>query len=83
MSDCPVLNTCPFFADKLKNMPKTADLLKDRYCKSRHTVCARWVVREAAGPEKVPEDMFPHQADRANELLRRLGLEGLGPDFPE
>jgi hypothetical protein len=83
MSDCPVLSACPFFAGKLKNMPKTADLLKDRYCRSRHAVCARWVIREGAGPDKVPEDLFPHQADRANKMLRELGLEGLDSDFPK
>ena len=83
MSDCPVLNTCPFFTDKLKNMPKTADLLKDRYCRNRHEVCARWIVRGRAGPEHVPSDLFPHQADRANALLRKMGLEGLQSDFPD
>ena len=83
MSDCPVLDACPFFADKLRNMPKTADLLKDRYCRSRHEVCARWVVRERAGPDKVPNDMFPHQADRANKLLESMGLQGLKSDFPD
>ena len=73
MSECTVLANCPFFADKLRNMPSTANMLKERYCRDDYELCARFVVREKAGKEHVPADLFPHERERAEEILRELG----------
>jgi len=67
--DCPALATCPFFADRLQNMPSTSELLKQRYCRSNYERCARWVVREKLGKEKVPPDLFPHETARMRAIV--------------
>ncbi len=62
--ECPVLQDCPFFNSKLKDMPSTSNLLKKTYCLSNYKRCARWIVREKLGPDKVPDDMFPSDHDK-------------------
>lgn len=69
MSDCDALATCPFFNDKLANMPATASRLKQQYCYAEWSVCARWRVRQALGRNRVPPDLFPHNRERAAQLI--------------
>jgi hypothetical protein len=66
---CPNLKTCPFFHDKLKNMPSTANMLKKKYCEGNYQECARWMVFKACGKEKVPPDLFPNQTERAKKII--------------
>jgi methyl-accepting chemotaxis protein len=68
--DCPVLSTCAFFTDRLRSMPTTAAVLKQRYCRSDHEHCARWMVREQLGGDAVPGDLFPHELQRVPAVLR-------------
>jgi hypothetical protein len=67
--NCPALAACPFFADRIQNMPSTAQLLKQRYCIEDYERCARWMVREKLGKQAVPLDLFPHDTARAREIL--------------
>lgn len=71
MSDCECLATCPFFNDKMANMPSMAEMLKTRYCKGDWQMCARHRVFEALGKSEVPSDLFPNQDDMATQLLAR------------
>ena len=69
MSDCEFLKTCVFFNDKMAGMPSTSEIIKLRYCKGDNSDCARFVVCQALGREKVPADLFPNHGDRARTLL--------------
>jgi len=69
--ECPSLRTCPFFNNKMKDMPATAELMKKRYCLGDNTECARFMVASRLGKEKVPIDLFPGQTDRAMEILMK------------
>ncbi len=69
---CPNLERCPFFHDRLKNMPATAELLKNEYCLGHgkhYTECARYKVASTLGKEFVPPDLFPNQEERALEII--------------
>jgi methyl-accepting chemotaxis protein len=71
---CPNIEKCPFFNDLMNNMPATADLLKEEYCLGRgkhYTLCARYKVASTLGREFVPPDLFPHQVQRAEEIIER------------
>jgi hypothetical protein len=68
--ECPCLEKCPFFNFKLANMPATAELLMKKYCRGDFEVCARYQVRKLLGPEHVPQDLFPHDRERADQLVR-------------
>ena len=67
--ECENLSVCPFFNDKLPNMPAMANLLKKRYCRGDFTKCARYIVFKALGREKVPRDLWPSEIERAQKIL--------------
>jgi hypothetical protein len=48
-------------------MPAVANLLKENYCFEENTACARYQL-SAAG-KSVPDDLFPNDTERAEELL--------------
>jgi len=70
MKDCECLAKCPFFNDKMTNMPSAAKLIKYKYCKGDNTECARYIVFLALGSEKVPANLFPNQIKRVEEILK-------------
>jgi hypothetical protein len=73
MPQCPSLSKCPFFNDKMANMPAAADMIKTRYCLTDHATCARWMVRMALSPEKVPGNLYPKDVERAKAMIGSAG----------
>ena len=69
MADCECLPKCPFFHDRMENMPGMASILKTRYCRGDSSTCARHRVFLVAGAENVPADLFPSENDRADALV--------------
>lgn len=69
MAECILLKKCPFFNDKLKNMPTASDTMKKIYCRWNFKKCARYRVALALGSKGVPADLFPGDARRADDLL--------------
>lgn len=70
MADCQCLTKCPFFNDKMANMPGTASMFKSKYCKNKFELCARFQVFQALGPGKSPADLFPTQIDRVPDIIK-------------
>ena len=69
MADCVCLPRCPFFNDRMADMPATTQLMKKRYCQGDQTQCARHMVFSKLGSEMVPTDLYPTQVERAKEVL--------------
>ena len=69
MADCELLKTCIFFNDKMQNMPSTAEVIKTRYCRGDYADCARFTIVKTMGREKVPQDLFPNQIEKAREII--------------
>lgn len=69
MADCVCLPGCPFFNDKMAGKPSTSELMKKQYCRGDFASCARFIVFEHLGREKVPSDLFPNQNDQAKQIL--------------
>ena len=76
MSECESLGTCPFFNDRMANMPAMKDLYKDRYCRSEFHNCARYMVLKFKGKGNVPPDLFPNNRGRAAILVSNSGDMG-------
>ncbi len=70
MSECPLLEACPFFAANLTDMPTTAEAMKQRFCHGAYEGCARYQVRHAVGKEAVPLNLYPDDLDRAQAIIR-------------
>ncbi len=69
MGECENLATCPFFNDRLPNMPATTTFLKSFYCQREYTKCARYIVSKALGSPQVPADLFPEESIRAERIV--------------
>jgi hypothetical protein len=69
MADCELLEGCIFFNDKMADMPSTAEMFKNKYCREINTECARYMVFKALGKEKVPPDLFPNMKEKAQEVI--------------
>ena len=78
MASCPSLEKCPFFNDKLAQMPSLAELYKQQYCRGNYVTCARYQVSKAIGSERVPESLYPPQVHRVEALLRAASDDGAG-----
>jgi hypothetical protein len=73
MPDCGLIAACIFFNDKMARVPHTAGLYKEKYCRTDSSTCARFMVAQALGRQKVPADLFPNDVDRARKLLADAG----------
>jgi hypothetical protein len=69
MADCGSISACPFFNDKMQNMPGGADLFKQYYCLDDNSKCARYMVSKALGKQSVPSNLFPNQMLRAKQII--------------
>jgi hypothetical protein len=77
MADCELLEKCIFYNDKMKDAPATAEMFKKKYCRSDNSECARYMVFQALGREKVPPALFPNLTDEAKKILRRASFSSL------
>jgi hypothetical protein len=71
MGDCQLLKTCPFFNDKMANMPVMAGIYKRNFCQTDNSNCARYIIFSTLGREHVPTDLFPNQKDRAAVIVNQ------------
>jgi len=72
MPDCVCLPNCPFFNDRMKNMPTMASIYKRRYCLGDSASCARYMVFTALGRGKVPADLSPIDIETALKIIDNL-----------
>ena len=71
MANCEMLQKCPFFNDKMSEMPDQADFFKDLYCKGDNEICARYLVLKALGRDAMPPDLFPNHEQRAKAIIEQ------------
>jgi len=69
MPNCEAISGCPFFNDKLPNMPSLSAWLKIEYCQDKYSNCARFRVRQALGGGQVPSNLFPNEDIRATNII--------------
>lgn len=69
MSDCPRARECPFYNEKMKNMPSLTLLYKISFCMNQFDTCARYLVAQVLGVKAVPEDLLPNQMQKAHEFI--------------
>ncbi len=78
MPDCKSLAGCPFFNDKMSNMPSTSELFKSMYCHGDQAKCARYLVSVTLGKSFVPSGLFPNDLQEAKKLIAKHALKGNG-----
>jgi hypothetical protein len=73
--ECENLAACPFFNDKMSEMPVTAAILKRRLCKTDNSKCARYLVAQAVGKNFVPSNLYPHRLELVEEIIAKAREE--------
>ena len=54
-------------------MPRSVEIVKEKYCRDRYEECARWRVHKALGGTKVPPNLFPSEAKEADDIISGAG----------
>ena len=69
MSNCKFITTCPFFTGRMDDSKGLGAMYKKHYCLGSSKNCARYIIASKLGKEKMPANLYPHQKDRAIQLL--------------
>jgi len=73
MADCERLATCIFFNGKMAQPLPNVDRYKYQYCHADFARCARYMVFMALGGDKIPGDLYPHDVERARQVITASG----------
>jgi UTP-glucose-1-phosphate uridylyltransferase len=76
MKKCPLLEECRFFNDIIENVPSVSARLKEQYCLGDNSTCARLLVSAEIGKEHLPDDVFPHEMEKAQKIIRHFRVYG-------
>ena len=69
MAVCERLEKCPFFNDRMADMPATAAMFKKQFCEGDFMSCARRMVAVSLSPTQVPSNLFPNEIERARKII--------------
>ena len=72
MQKCELIDTCPFYKGQLKGDEEQIRLMKAKYCQKNNLNCARYMVFITLGRESMPDELFPHQKDRAYTVIGQI-----------
>jgi hypothetical protein len=76
---CILLNYCHFFADYMKELPKTAAYMKENLCRNNHEACSRYKIYAEYGLENIPSGLDPEdtrQLEKIRDSLREKQNKG-------
>lgn len=69
MAICELIETCVFFNEYMPKMKSVAEGLKNMYCRTDNSECARYHVYAALGREAVPPRLFPNEVSVAVTII--------------
>ena len=69
MAKCKHLGGCAFFTKSKFNMPSMLEYYKRKYCLTDYSVCARYRVFNSLLKCSVPDDLYPNERERVNDIL--------------
>jgi hypothetical protein len=72
MNTCEYQLSCIFYNDLKENRPVILKSVKEEYCDSRYSECARYLVSKAHGPHTVSKFLFPEDIQEACKILDEL-----------
>jgi methyl-accepting chemotaxis protein len=70
---CDRLEGCPFFQGQMRGISSVAEHYKTEFCHGKFQDCARFMVFQKLGKEKVPADLYPNEKERAFGLILTKG----------
>ena len=70
MRMCENTETCPFFNSDVGYSPELNHAMKERFCMSDSSECARYLAAAAVGLPNVPADLLPTDYVRLEAILQ-------------
>jgi hypothetical protein len=72
MSPCEYQSSCTYCNILKEKSPVILGYIKEEYCDSSYSECARFMVSKAHGPKHVPKYLFPEDIHEACKILDEL-----------
>lgn len=72
MNTCEFLSSCIFFNELKERGSIILKPIKEDYCDSSYSECARFIVSRIHGPSRVSIDLFPEDMQEACKMLDEL-----------
>ena len=69
MSSCELMDSCPFYNDKMDHAADISADLKEKYCRGNNLNCSIYMVTNSLGAECIPSDLLPSEKERVYILL--------------
>lgn len=69
MAGCERLAKCPMVNDSNGDATSTSEKIKETYCNTNYSECARYMVLQAVGGDFIPNDLQPHETSKAEEVI--------------
>lgn len=70
--DCELLECCQFFDDHMKDLPKSAEFIKNRLCHGDFPSCSRYRIYKKFGRDDIPPFLYLSDAKQAQKAARCL-----------
>ncbi len=70
---CELVACCRFFDDKMKDMPKSVDYIKKKFCYADYASCSRYMLFKQYGGGNITPDVDPdsEEVQKIVQCLRR------------
>ena len=72
MNTCEFRSSCSFYNDLKNRRPITLESVKEEYCDTNYSLCARFIVSQVHGPHYVSKYLFPEDIQEACKILDEL-----------
>lgn len=69
---CELTECCQFFSDNMKDMPGSAEYIRNRLCFGDFAACNRYRIFKEFGDRNIPLDLGPDDIEQVNKVIRCL-----------
>lgn len=73
--ECPKLQGCNFYNDRMPMEQGIGSIFKKKYCKDNNEPCARYKVSIEVGPSFVPDNLYPNMHDIAMKIIEEAKMK--------
>lgn len=69
---CELVECCHFFKDNMKDLPKSAEYIRNKLCLGDYESCNRYRIYKETGGRDVPFDMYPEDVEAVKKATQCL-----------
>lgn len=69
---CELTDCCQFFSDNMKNMPGSAEYIRQKLCYGDYAACKRFRIYKEYGDGRIPLELGPGNIEEVKKAIRCL-----------